>query len=79
MNITLYIRVLWSLSLKLNVAEKGTLDLVGAEKFCVKLVLLSYKGIGKRREGLVRNRGNCEPVTYVVISIIVEVVVIVLT
>jgi hypothetical protein len=61
------------------VAEKETLDLVGAEKFCVKLVLLSYKIIGKRREGLVINRGNCEPVVSIVISTIVQVVVIVLT
>jgi hypothetical protein len=79
MNITLYIRVSWSLSLKLDVAEKGTLDSVGAEKFCVELVPLSHKGIGKRREGLVGNRGNCEPVASVVMSTIVEVVVIVLT
>jgi hypothetical protein len=57
-------------------AEKGTLGLVGAEKFYVKLVLLSYKGKGKRRDRLVRNRGNCEPVALVVISTIVEVVVV---
>jgi hypothetical protein len=55
------------------------LDLVGVKTFCVKLVLLFYKGIGKRREELVRNRENCEPIALIVISTIVEVVVIILT
>lgn len=40
---TLYINV--SLSLKLDVAEKGTLGPVGAEKFRVEL---SHQGEGKR-------------------------------
>jgi hypothetical protein len=56
MNKTLYISVLWSLSLKLDVAEKGTLGSVGAEKSCVELVLLSHKGKGRWRGGLVGNR-----------------------
>jgi hypothetical protein len=57
-------------------AEKGTLGLVGAEKFRVKLVPLFYKGKGKQRDRLVRNRGNCEPVAPIVVSTIVEVVVV---
>jgi hypothetical protein len=79
MNRVLYISVSWLLSLKLDVAEKGMLGLVGAEKFCVELVLLSHKGKGKRRLGLVGNRGNCEPVAFVVVSTIIEVVVVVIS
>ena len=77
MNKILYISVPWLLSLKLDVAEKGTLGSVGAEKFCVEFVLLCYKGTGKRRDGLVRNKGNCELVAFIVISVIVVVMVIV--
>jgi hypothetical protein len=65
------------LSLKLDVAEKGTLGLIGAEKFCVELVPLFHKGKGKRRDGLVGNKGDCELVAFVLISVIVEVVVVV--
>ena len=70
---TLYINVSWLLSLKLDVAEKGTLGPVGAEKFRVEL---SHQGEGKRRDGLIGNRVNCEPVAPVVLSIIVKVVVV---
>jgi hypothetical protein len=86
MDRVLYINVSWLLSLKPNAAEKGrlgsvgaekgTLGSVGAEKFRVELVPLSHKGKGKRRDGLVGNRGNCEPVAPVVVSTIVEVVVV---
>ena len=79
MNRVLYISFSLLLSLKLDVAEKGMLGLVGAEKFCVELVLLSHKGKGKRRLGLVGNRGNCEPVASVVVSTIIEVVVAVIS
>jgi hypothetical protein len=79
MNRVLYISVSWLLSLKLDVAEKGMLGSVGAEKFCVELVPLSHKGEGKRRLGLVGNRGNCEPVAFVVVSTITEVVVVVIS
>ena len=79
MNRVLYISVSWLLSLKLDVAEKGTLGSVGAEKFCVELLPLSHKGKGKRRLGLVGNRGNREPVAFVVVSTIVEVVVVVIS
>jgi hypothetical protein len=82
----LYINVSWLLFLKPNAAEKGrlgsvgaekgTLGSVGAEKFRVKLVPLFYRGKGKRRDRLVGNRGNCEPVAPVVVSTIVEVVVV---
>jgi hypothetical protein len=64
------------LSLKLDVAEKGTLGSVGAEKFRVELVSLFHQDEGKRRDGLVENIGNCEPVAPVVTSMIVEVVVV---
>jgi hypothetical protein len=84
-NRVLYISVSWLLSLRPDPAEKGTLGSVGAEKetlgsvgaerFRVELVPLSYKGKGKRRDGLVGNRGNCEPLAPVVVSTIVEVVV----
>jgi hypothetical protein len=70
------------LSLKLDVAEKGKLGLVGAvgaEKFRVELVLLFHQDEGKRRDGQAENRGNCEPVAPVVTSMIVEVVVVILT
>jgi hypothetical protein len=77
MNRVLYISVSWLLSLRLDVAEKGMLGLVGAEKFCVKLVPLSHKGKGKRRLGLVGNGRNCEPVAFVVVSKVIEVVVVV--
>jgi hypothetical protein len=102
MNRTLYISVSWLLSLKLDVAEKGTLgaekfrdELValshlgrlevaeqgtlGADKIRVELVALSHRGKGKRRDGLVGNRGNCEPVAPAVLSTIVRVVVVVPT
>jgi hypothetical protein len=79
MNRVLYISVSWLLSLKLDMAEKGTLGSVGAEKFRVELVLLSHKGKGKRRDGLVGNRGICEPVAFVVVSTIIEVVVVVIS
>jgi hypothetical protein len=67
------------LSLKLNVEEKGTLGLVGQEKFRVELVPLFHQDEGRRRDGLVENRGNCEPVAPFVTSPVVEVVVVVLT
>jgi hypothetical protein len=104
MNKILYISVPWLLSLKLDVAEKGTL---GEEKFCVELVALCqqgkvkldvaekgtlgaeksrvelvalfHRGKGKRRDGLVGNRGNGEPVAPVVLSTIVNVMVVVPT
>jgi hypothetical protein len=79
MNRVLYISVSWLLSPKLDVAEKGMLGLVGTEKFCVELVPLSHKGKGKRRLGLVGNRGNCEPVAFVVVNTIIEVVVAVIS
>ena len=60
-------------------AEKGTLGLVGAEKFCVELVPLFHNGKGKRRDGLVGNKGGCERVAFVATSIIVEVEVVVTT
>lgn len=76
---TLYINVSWFLSLKLDVAEKGALGPVGAEKFRVELVALlvalSHQGEDKRRDGLIGNRVNCEPVAPVVLSTIVKVVV----
>jgi hypothetical protein len=78
MNRILYTSVSWLLPLKPDAAEKGTLGSVGAEKFRVELVPLSHKGKGKRRDGLVGNRGNCEPVAFVVVSVIVQVVVVVL-
>lgn len=79
MNKILYIRVSWLLSLKLDMAEKGTLGSVGAEKFRVELVPLFHKGKGKRSDGLVGNREDCEPVASVVVSTTVEVVVVVPT
>jgi hypothetical protein len=85
----LYLSVSWLLSLKPNAAEKGTLGSVGAEKgtlgsvgaekFRVELVPLSHRGKGKWRDGLVGNRGNCEPVAPVVVRTIVEVVVFVIS
>jgi hypothetical protein len=78
MNRVLYISVSWLLSLKLDVAEKGMLGSVGAEKFRVELVPLSHKGKGKRRDGLVGNRENREGVAFVVVSTIIEVVVVVI-
>lgn len=77
MNKILYISVPWLLSLKLDVAEKGTLGSVGAEKFCVEFVPLRHKGTGKRRDGLVGNKGNRELVAFIVMSVIVEVMVVV--
>jgi hypothetical protein len=77
MNKILYISVPWLLSLKLDVAEKGTLGSVGAEKFCVEFVPLCHKGTGKRRDGLVGNKGNCELVAFILMSVIVEVMVVV--
>jgi hypothetical protein len=59
-------------------AEKGTLGSVGAKKFCVELVSLFHQDEGKRRDGLVKNIENCEPVAPVVTSMIVEVVVVIL-
>jgi hypothetical protein len=79
MNKILYIRVSWLLSLKLDVAEKGTLGSAGVEKFRVEFVPLFHKGKGKRSDGLVGNREDCEPVVSVVVSTTVEVVVVVPT
>jgi hypothetical protein len=76
---SLYISVLRLLFLKLDVAEKGTLGPVGEKKFRVELVPLFHQDEGKRRDGLVENRGNCEPVAPFVTSTIVQVVVVVLT
>jgi hypothetical protein len=71
------------LSLKLDVAEKGALGPVGAEKFRVELVTLlvalSYQGKDKQRDRLIRNSVNCEPVAPVVLSTIIKVVVVFLT
>jgi hypothetical protein len=64
-------------SFQLDVAEKGTLGLVGAEKFRVALVLLSQKGNGRRRDGLVGNRRGREPVAPAVLSTFVTVIVVV--
>jgi hypothetical protein len=64
-------------SFQLDVAEKGTLGSVGAEKFRVALVLLSQKGNGRRRDGLVGNRRGCEPVAPAVLSTLVTVIVVV--
>jgi hypothetical protein len=52
---------------------------VGTEKFCVGLVALSHQGKDNWRDGLVRNRGNCEPVAPIVVSTMVKVLVVFLT
>jgi hypothetical protein len=72
----LYINVSSLLSLKLDVAEKGTLGPIGVEKFRVGLVALSHQDEGKRRDGLIGNRVDCEFVAPVVLTTIAKVVVV---
>jgi hypothetical protein len=76
-NRILHTSIPFASSFQLDVAEKGTLGSVGAEKFRVALVLLSQKGNGRRRDGLVGNRRGREPVAPAVLSTFVTVIVVV--
>ncbi len=73
----LHTSILFALSFQLNVVEKGTLGLVGAEKFQVALVLLFQKNNSRRRDELVRNRRGREPIALAILSTFVTVVIIV--
>lgn len=61
----LYMNTPITLSFQFDVAEKGIVGLLGAERFRVILVPLSHNGLGKRRDGLVGKRIACELATAV--------------
>lgn len=74
---SLYINTPIRLSFQFDVAEKETVGSLGTVRFRVILVLLSHKGLGRRRDGLVGKRVAFELATaMVLVMFIMEIAVV---